>query len=673
MRRSTLSYSRSKARSSVRPLCPLRLELLELRLTLSHNGPGPGAAPLGSQDASYLDISALHGSPIAGDTNVVSTAGPAQHSGPNVTNAHAGDNQAAGGQLGDGTTSDPAQTNFSGQQANFSPSNSRSLDDASHADGQSISSPSDSSRATGPAWNGYASGGPSNPGSMAPPSHADSNLNGSDLSHAPGQQPIPQRPMGADGMPGGANSGNDIAQGGMFHDGAESQSAFHGASDSPNGANIYQPPQTPGSPLDSTPSWSNTPNGTTSEGSQPVEATSYAPANVPPVSDSQPTGETTYGTATISDSPTTIITLSGPPQQFGAPQHGPNDSGGYTFVAYRFQFVLGGPGSDSFPAVPAPTHTSDPSPDAEQYRDSAPLGQTAQSRAVDSSFGQPGGPRDGQPPQNGQPAQYGSPPADIHRDASGPQNPSPSDVRGVIRHDAPAAASANSSDPAARQAPLPATASAADSSILAPQAALDVTRHSTAAGTTGGILPQPINPSLSQPGDVGSNRAQSGTILVPQASADGANTTVPDVASNGDDGDDAAERETVRDRSSRGATAPALVVAAVDSTAAAELDEAGDPVARTALLANLQLNIEAVDQALDAMVSEIERFGGELATWFDDWTVSNWGTATALVVACGLGGRYWWIQRGRRAIQRDSEEESSSWLFTRLQSPAGHQ
>ncbi len=73
------------------------------------------------------------------------------------------------------------------------------------------------------------------------------------------------------------------------------------------------------------------------------------------------------------------------------------------------------------------------------------------------------------------------------------------------------------------------------------------------------------------------------------------------------------------------------------------------------------------------MVSEIERLGGELVTWFDDWSVSNWGTATALVVACGLGGRYWWLQRGRRAIERDNEEESSSWLFTRLQSPAGHQ
>ncbi len=214
MRRSTLSYSRTKARSSVRPLCPLRLELLELRLTLSHNGPGPGAAPLGGQDASYLDISALHGSPIAGDTNVVYTVGPAQHPGPNIHDAH--------------------------------------------ADGQSFSSPSDSSRATGPAWNGYASGGPSNPGSMAPPSHADSNLNGSDLSHGPGQQQIPQSPLGADGTSGGVNSGNDLAQGGMFHDGAESQIAFHGAPDSPNGANIYQPPQTPGSSLDNAPLWSNT-------------------------------------------------------------------------------------------------------------------------------------------------------------------------------------------------------------------------------------------------------------------------------------------------------------------------------------------------------------------------------------------------------------------------------
>ena len=452
----------------------------------------------------------------------------------------------------------------------------------------------------------------------------------------------------------------------MFHDGAESKSAFHSASDSPSGANIYQPPQTLGSSLDNAPSWSNnTPNGTTSEGAQPIEATSYAPPYVPPVVDSPAYGETAYGATTTSDSPTTIITSPGPPQQFGAPPHGPNDGGGYTFVAYRFAFVLAGPGFESSPAGPAPTHTSDPPPDAEEYRGSVPLDQTAQSRAVDSSFGQPGGPRDSQP-------QDALPPTDIHHDANGPQNPSPSDVRVVIRHDAPPA-SANASDQAARQAPLPATASAADSSTLAPQAASDVEQRSTAGGTTGGVQQQPINPSLGQPSDIGPNRAQSGAILVPQASADGANTTVPDVASDGDERDDAAKRETVGDRSSRGAIVPALAAVAVDSAAETEVDVAGDLQARTALLANLQLNIEAVDQALDAMVSEIERFGGELATWFDDWTVSNWGTATALVVACGLGGRYWWLQRGRRAIERDSEEESSSWLFTRLQSPAGHQ
>jgi hypothetical protein len=108
-----------------------------------------------------------------------------------------------------------------------------------------------------------------------------------------------------------------------------------------------------------------------------------------------------------------------------------------------------------------------------------------------------------------------------------------------------------------------------------------------------------------------------------------------------------------------------------DRSAGNERPATAGASSRAALLANLQLNMESVDQALEAMAIEIERLGGELVTWLDDSSWSSWGEAAAVVAVFGLGSRCIWRLRGRRSPQEDSEEESSSWLFSRLQSPAG--
>ncbi|MBI3836991.1 MAG: hypothetical protein HY288_03540 [Planctomycetia bacterium] len=73
---------------------------------------------------------------------------------------------------------------------------------------------------------------------------------------------------------------------------------------------------------------------------------------------------------------------------------------------------------------------------------------------------------------------------------------------------------------------------------------------------------------------------------------------------------------------------------------AGEIATVASDRSRAALLASLPVNMESVDQALLSMMREVEGLGGEL-------------------VMC------------RRSAQEESEEESSSWLFTRLQSPAG--
>lgn len=86
------------------------------------------------------------------------------------------------------------------------------------------------------------------------------------------------------------------------------------------------------------------------------------------------------------------------------------------------------------------------------------------------------------------------------------------------------------------------------------------------------------------------------------------------------------------------------------------------------LLAGMSLNIEAIDEALQAMLSDVEGVGGELVTWLDELSPRSWVTVAATAAVAGAAGRYAWRARRRRQGDEPCEEESSSWLFTRFQS-----
>jgi hypothetical protein len=92
---------------------------------------------------------------------------------------------------------------------------------------------------------------------------------------------------------------------------------------------------------------------------------------------------------------------------------------------------------------------------------------------------------------------------------------------------------------------------------------------------------------------------------------------------------------------------------------------------RAALLASIGFDNQAVDRALDAAMSEIEQIGGDLMSWFDDYTAPSWTTAASIVTAAAAGSAYAWHGRGRRSVDEEDEAISSIWLFNRFQMPAG--
>jgi hypothetical protein len=181
--------------------------------------------------------------------------------------------------------------------------------------------------------------------------------------------------------------------------------------------------------------------------------------------------------------------------------------------------------------------------------------------------------------------------------------------------------------------------------------------------------------SMNAPGDAGLLRIPSGLTIVPPQPADPGALQLPNSRVLKSDGD------LGKPLGSNAMPNGDAVPPSSDGTAALGL-AAGDPMGgevatvmiasnRAALLASLPIQMEAVDQALVAMMNEVKGLGGELVTWLDDASVPPWVLAASLAGACGLGGRYLRRTRGRRSPQEESEDESSSWLFTRLQSPAG--
>jgi hypothetical protein len=266
----------------------------------------------------------------------------------------------------------------------------------------------------------------------------------------------------------------------------------------------------------------------------------------------------------------------------------------------------------------------------------------------------------------------------VAQDLAAPPSPPPIDSHVARPHDAVQTASAGTD-----QQPhpsLPVIPISADFLPRVPQAANDVAKISSSPATA---VPVAVQQPAAPPNlatDAGLNRTPIGIVLIPQLGIDAMvppAARVPQAVPNlgrivGSVALPGNENErTNSDEDERANSEDAAINLSFDGPADNEIPTTASPGNRAALLANLQLNMEAVDQALDTMVNEIERLGGELATWLDDWSLSSWGTAATVVAAFGLGGRYIWRGRGRRLPQEDTDEESSSWLFTRLQSPAG--
>jgi hypothetical protein len=261
---------------------------------------------------------------------------------------------------------------------------------------------------------------------------------------------------------------------------------------------------------------------------------------------------------------------------------------------------------------------------------------------------------------------------DTPYDAIAFSSPPPIDSHVAHSHAADQTANVASGQHSSQSTPV--IAVAADFVTRAPQATSDIVKANPAAATAAPVLPPPPAPinAFNVPGDSEANRSQQGMALVPQA---GIGPLQPPSAhlpqSEPNLSSSAGATAVPSDKAERTSDADVEISHSSGVSANNEILAPTSDGNRAALLANLQLNMEAVDQALEAMVSEIERLGVGLATWFDDVSFPSWGTAATVVAAFGLVSRYLSRGRARRSPQEESEEESSSWLFTRLQSPAG--
>ncbi len=115
---------------------------------------------------------------------------------------------------------------------------------------------------------------------------------------------------------------------------------------------------------------------------------------------------------------------------------------------------------------------------------------------------------------------------------------------------------------------------------------------------------------------------------------------------------------------------PLLASLAADYFTTDEAGSFGAQGVQTALLSTLSLNTAALDQALENVTGEIEKLSGDIVGWLDRMRVPPWTVTTVVVAALGGGvlTRCW---RNRRSDGTMDDEESSTWLFTRLHSSLG--
>jgi hypothetical protein len=87
------------------------------------------------------------------------------------------------------------------------------------------------------------------------------------------------------------------------------------------------------------------------------------------------------------------------------------------------------------------------------------------------------------------------------------------------------------------------------------------------------------------------------------------------------------------------------------------------------LLDRVAFNATDLDEALDGIMREVEGLGSELISWVDDLQMPTWAVTVIAIAASGAGGAFARRCSGRRPSDETGFEDSSSWLFARLQDP----
>jgi hypothetical protein len=88
---------------------------------------------------------------------------------------------------------------------------------------------------------------------------------------------------------------------------------------------------------------------------------------------------------------------------------------------------------------------------------------------------------------------------------------------------------------------------------------------------------------------------------------------------------------------------------------------------QAALLASMPYDLQAVDAALDNLLTEIDELSGDLAGWLGVPSLPRWSVVAAGVVACAVSGQQMRRARRRRSSSDENELESLSRMFTRWQ------
>ena len=88
------------------------------------------------------------------------------------------------------------------------------------------------------------------------------------------------------------------------------------------------------------------------------------------------------------------------------------------------------------------------------------------------------------------------------------------------------------------------------------------------------------------------------------------------------------------------------------------------------VLATVPLNLKGVEQALEHVMSDMQRLGNQFSEWLDENRAAAIAMAVTTVTVAGAAGYYLRRRKLEEAEERD-DETSSHWLFVRMQTPSG--